>query len=40
MDSLLQATFPPGLVDDEVDTYEALVLAGTVSILMLYLVDE
>ena len=31
MDSLLQATFPPGLVEDEVDTYEALALAGRVS---------
>ena len=40
VDSLLQATLPPGLVEDEVDTYEALVLAGTVSILILYLVDD
>ena len=31
MDSLLQATLPPGLVEDEVDTYAALGLAGRVS---------
>ena len=31
MDSLLQATLPPGPVEDEVDTYEAFVLAGRVS---------
>ena len=31
MDSLLQATLPPGPVEDEVDTCEALVLAGRVS---------
>ena len=31
VDSLLQATLPPGPVEDEVDTYEALVLAGRVS---------
>ena len=31
VDSLLQATLPPGLVEDEVDTYEALALAGRVS---------
>ena len=31
MDSLLQATLPPGPVEDEVDTYEALALAGRVS---------
>ena len=49
MDSLLQATLPPGPVEDEVDTCEALVLAGRVmsfrirplpSILILYLVDD
>ena len=31
MDSLLQATLPPGPVEDEVDTCEALVPAGRVS---------
>ena len=31
MDSLLQATLPPGPVEDEADTYEALALAGRVS---------
>ena len=31
VDSLLQATFPHGPVEDEVDTYEALALAGRVS---------
>ena len=31
MDSLLQAALPPGPVEDEVDTREALVLAGGVS---------
>ena len=31
VDSLLQATLPPGPVEDEVDTREALVLAGRVS---------
>ena len=31
MDSLLQATLPPSPVEDEVDTYEALALAGRVS---------
>ena len=31
VDSLLQATLPPGPVEDEVDTCEALVLAGRVS---------
>ena len=31
VDSLLQGTLPPGPVEDEVDTYEALVLAGRVS---------
>ena len=31
MDSLLQATLPHGPVEDEVDTYEALALAGRVS---------
>ena len=31
MDSLLQATLPPGPVGDEVDTYEALALVGRVS---------
>ena len=31
MDSLLQTTLPPGPVEDEVDTYEALALAGRVS---------
>ena len=31
MDSLLQATLPPGLVEDEVDTNEALALVGRVS---------
>ena len=31
VDSLLQATLPPGPVEDEVDTYEALALAGSVS---------
>ena len=36
MHSLLQATLPPGPVEDEVDTYEALVLTGRVSILFLY----
>ena len=28
MDSLLQATLPPGSSEDEVDTYEALALLG------------
>ena len=31
VDSLLQATLPPGPVEDEVDTYEALALAGRVN---------
>ena len=31
MDSLLQATLPLGPVEDEVDSYEALVIAGRVS---------
>ena len=31
MDSLLQATLPPSPIEDEVDTYEALALAGRVS---------
>ena len=31
VDSLLQATLPPGPVEDEVDTYEALALASRVS---------
>ena len=31
VDSLLQATLPPGPVEDEVDTYEALALVGRVS---------
>ena len=31
VDSLLQATLPPGPVEDEVDTYKALALAGSVS---------
>ena len=31
VNSLLQATLPPGPVEDEVDTYEALALAGRVS---------
>ena len=31
MDSLLQATLPPGPVEDEVDTYEALAPASRVS---------
>ena len=31
MDSLLQATLPSGPVEDEVDTYEGLALAGRVS---------
>ena len=31
VDSLLQATLPPGPVEDEVGSYEALVLAGRVS---------
>ena len=31
VDSLLQAALPPGPVEDEVDTYEALALAGRVS---------
>ena len=31
VDSLLQATLPPGPVEDEVDKYEALALAGRVS---------
>ena len=34
VDSLLQATLPLGLVEDEVDTYEALVLASRVSELL------
>ena len=49
VDSLLQATLPHGPVEDEVDTYEALALAGRVSELSnaatpkhsdLYLVDN
>ena len=40
VNSLLQATLPPGLVEDEVDAYQALVLASRVSILILYLVDD
>ena len=31
VDSRLQATLPPGPVEDEVETYEALALAGRVS---------
>ena len=31
VDSLLQATLPPGPFEDEVDSYEAFVLAGRVS---------
>ena len=31
VDSLLQAILPPGPVEDDVDTYEALALAGRVS---------
>ena len=31
VETLLQAALPPGLVEDEVDTYEALALAGRVS---------
>ena len=31
VDSLLQSTLPPGPIGDEVDTYEALALAGRVS---------
>ena len=31
VDSLLQATLPPGPVEDEVDTYAALALAAAVS---------
>ena len=31
VDSLLQATLPRGPIEDEVDTYEALVLVGRVS---------
>ena len=31
LDSLLQATLPPGPVEDEVDTHEALALASRVS---------
>ena len=31
VDSILQATLPPGPVDDEVVSYEALVLGGRVS---------
>ena len=31
VDSLLQAILPPGPIEDEVDTYEALALAGRVS---------
>ena len=31
VDSLLQTTLPPGPVEGEVDTCEALVLAGSVS---------
>ena len=31
VDSLVQATLPPGPVEDEVDTYEAFALAGRVS---------
>ena len=31
VDSLVQATLPPGPVEDEVDTYEALALASRVS---------
>ena len=30
-DSFVQATLPPGPVEDEEDTYEALALAGRVS---------
>ena len=33
VDSLVQATLPPGPVEDEVDTYKALALAGRVSAL-------
>ena len=32
VDSLVQATLPPGLVEDEVDTCEALALAGRVAV--------
>ena len=31
VDSLLQATLPPGPIEDEVDTYGALGLVGMVS---------
>ena len=31
VDSGLQSTLPPGPIEDEVDTYEALGLAGRVS---------
>ena len=31
VDSLLQATLPHGPIEDEMDTYEALALAGRVS---------
>ena len=31
VDSLLQATLPPGRVEDEVDSYKVFVLAGMVS---------
>ena len=31
VDSLVQAIVPPGPVEDEVDTYESLALAGRVS---------
>ena len=31
VDSFVQATLPPGPVEDDVDTYEALTLAGRVS---------
>ena len=31
VDSLLQTTLPPGPIEDEVDSYEAFVLAGRVS---------
>ena len=40
VDSLLQASLPPGPVKDEVDAYEALVLASRVSILILHLGDD
>ena len=31
VDSFVQATLPPGPIEDEVDTYEALARAGRVS---------